>query len=383
MKTIAVVSTSRADFAHLHWPLTAISAHPDLAPHVISTCAHLSPEFGGTGELVRQLGLPVTEVEALMSSDTDVGMAKTIGVAMLGLADVLGRLRPDILLLVADRYEMLAPAGTGLALRVPMAHIEGGEVSEGAIDDAVRNALTKMCHLHFTPTVEARKRVIAMGEEPWRVHATGAPSIDYLVREELLDRQALAERLGHGLTPPLNVVAWHPLTISRDTLVETDAFFAALGRLEGTVVFCFPNADAGSRAIVDRATDFCDRREHARLHVNLPPLDYWSLLGAADLMLGNSSSGIMESPSLELPCVNVGERQQGRQRAANIVDAEAEPEAILAAAERASSAAFRDGLKGMSNPYGDGHAGEKIATLLAEAPDADTLLRKRAPAPDP
>lgn len=383
MKTVAVVSTSRADFAHLHWPLAAISAHPDLAPHVISTCAHLSPEFGSTGELVQRLGLPVTEVEALMSSDTDVGMAKTIGVATLGLADVLGRLRPDILLLVADRYEMLAPAGTGLALRIPMAHIEGGEVSEGAIDDAVRNALTKMCHLHFTPTVEARKRVIAMGEEPWRVHATGAPSIDYLAHEELLDRNALVEKLGHALTPPLNVVAWHPLTISRDTLVETDAFFAALGRLEGTVVFCFPNADAGSRAIVDRATDFCDQREHARLHVNLPPLDYWSLLGAADLMLGNSSSGIMESPSLKLPCVNVGERQKGRQRAANIVDAEADTDAIVAAAERASSRAFRDGLKGMSNPYGDGHAGEKIATLLAEAPDADTLLRKRAPAPDP
>ena len=159
MKKIAVVSTSRADFAHLHWPLVAMSWHPDLDPHVISTCAHLSPEFGDTGELVQQLGLPIIEVEALMSSDTDVGMAKTIGVATLGLADVLGRLRPDILLLVADRYEMLAPASTALALRIPMAHIEGGEVSEGAIDDAVRNALTKMSHLHFTP----RARPIAPG----------------------------------------------------------------------------------------------------------------------------------------------------------------------------------------------------------------------------
>lgn len=382
MKTVAVVSTSRADFAHLRWPLAAIAAHPELTPQVISTCAHLSPEFGGTGELLQELELPVTEVEALMSSDTDVGMAKTIGVATLGLADVLGRLRPDIMLLVADRYEMLAPASTGLALRIPMAHIEGGEVSEGAIDDAVRNALTKMSHLHFTPTDLARDRVIAMGEEPWRVHATGAPSIDYLVHEELLDRDALAQRLGHALKPPLNVVAWHPLTISPDTLVETDAVFSALERIEGTIVFCFPNADAGSRAIVDRARLFCDRRDDAHLHVNLAPLGYWSLLAAADLMLGNSSSGIMESGSLKLPCVNVGDRQKGRQRAANIVDAAAETDAILAAVERASSESFRDGLADMSNPYGDGHAGEKIATLLAEAPDADTLLRKRAPALD-
>lgn len=379
MKKIAVVSTSRADFAHLHWPLVAISGHPDLDPHVISTCAHLSPEFGGTGEVVQQLGLPIIEVEALMSSDTDVGMAKTIGVATLGLADVLGKLRPDILLLVADRYEMLAPASTALALRIPMAHIEGGEVSEGAIDDAVRNALTKMCHLHFTPTERARARVIAMGEEAWRVHATGAPSIDCLAHEELLDAAALSERLGHELPPPVTVVAWHPLTISRDTLVETDAFFAALAGIEGTIVFCFPNADAGSRAIVERAAHFCETRDAAQLHVNLPPLDYWSLLACGDLMLGNSSSGIMETASLGLPCVNVGERQKGRQRADNIVDAAADPGAILDAVTRALSPEFREKLRDMANPYGDGHAGERIAKLLADAPDADRLLRKRAP----
>jgi UDP-N-acetylglucosamine 2-epimerase (non-hydrolysing)/GDP/UDP-N,N'-diacetylbacillosamine 2-epimerase (hydrolysing) len=259
-----------------------------------------------------------------------------------------------------------------------MAHIEGGEVSEGAIDDAVRNALTKMSHLHFTPTEQARTRVIAMGEEPWRVHRTGAPSIDYLTQTSLIESAELETQLGHELRPPVIVVAYHPLTLSRDTLIEADAFFAALAQIEGTIVMCFPNADAGSRAIVGRATQFCRQRGDAHLHINLPPLTYWSLLAAADVMLGNSSSGIMETPSLRLPCVNVGERQRGRQRATNIIDAPADPRSIVEAVGRATSPAFRGGLKDLVNPYGDGHAGDRIAQLLADAPDSARLLHKCA-----
>lgn len=379
MKKIVAVSTSRADFAHLYWPLIRMREHPELDVHVVTTCAHLSPEFGDTGGLLRELDLPYTEIEALLSSDTDVGMAKTIGVATLGLADAFATLEPDMLLLIADRYEMLAPAATGLALRIPMAHIEGGEVSEGAIDDAVRNALTKMCHLHFTPTELARDRVIALGEEPWRVHRTGAPSIDYLANMPIIERAELETRLGHPLTPPLTVVAYHPLTLSKDTLIEAGGFFAALDKIEGTVVFCFPNADAGSREIIDRARRFCDARASAELHVNLEPAVYWSLLAAADLMLGNSSSGIMETPSLKLPCVNVGDRQLGRQRAANIIDSPADATAILDSVRQALSSEFRSGLEGLVSPYGDGHASEKIAALLAEAPQTEALLRKRAP----
>lgn len=378
MKRIAVVSTSRADFAHLYWPLHHMRRHPELDVHLVATGAHLSPEFGDTGELLRELDLPIIEIESLLSSDTDVGMAKTIGVTTLGLADALNRLRPDLMLLIADRYEMLAPASTALALRIPVAHIEGGEISEGAIDDAVRNALTKMSHLHFTPTDVARQRVIAMGEEPWRVHKTGAPSLDYLEHSRLLDRTELEHVLAHPLDPPVVVVAYHPLTISRDTLVEVDEFFAALKDLRQRIVFCFPNADAGSRTIIERARRFCDSRRNAALHVNLPPGIYWSLLACADVMLGNSSSGIMETPSLRLPCVNVGDRQKGRLRAANIIDAAADRGAILAAVTRAVSKAFREGLAGMASPYGDGNAGERIAALLAKAPDGERLLQKRA-----
>ena len=323
-------------------------------------------------------GIEVDErVECLLSSDSDVGMAKTIGVGTLGLAEVLGRMRPDLLLLIADRYEMLAPASVALALRIPMAHIEGGEISEGAIDDAVRNALTKMAHVHFTPTEQARRRVIALGEEPWRVHRSGAPSLDHLIKSEVPTGETLSAELG-GEIPPRSVLAvYHPVTIAEDTLREADAFYTALERLDRPVQFCFPNADAGGRRLVERAQAFCAVRDDSRLFVNLAPATYWGLLRSVDVMVGNSSSGIMETPSLHLPCVNVGFRQEGRERAANIIDVAPDTAAIVAAVERADSPEFRKSLEGSTNPYGDGHAAERIVDVLADCPLGEPLLHKK------
>ena len=378
-RRIAVVTTSRADYSHLYWVLRDLEDHPEIDLRLIVTGAHLAREFGSSVEEIEADGFRVDErVECLLSSDTDVGMAKTIGVATLGLAEALGRLRPDLLLLIADRYEMLAPASVALALRIPIAHIEGGDVSEGAIDDAVRNALTKMSHLHFTPTENARRRVVAMGEEPWRVQRAGAPSLDQLLRNTMIERDALQRELGVRFEDDAIVVAYHPVTLSRDTLCEADAMFGALERLEGQVLFCFPNADAGSRELIRRAEAFCDARTSARLFVNLHPLRYWSLLHQAGVMLGNSSSGIMESPSLALPCVNVGIRQRGRERAANILDAAPETDAIVAAVERARSDEFRRSLEGMVNPYGDGTAARRIVETLASTELGDRLLIKKA-----
>src|SRR5271166_3966259 len=195
-RRIAVVTTSRADYSHLYWPLHDLSRHPDVDLKLIAMGPHLSPEFGHTIREIEHDGLQIAaRIECLLSSDSDIGMAKTIGVATLGLADSLGQMRPDLLLLIADRYEMLAPASVALALRIPIAHIEGGEISEGAIDDTVRHALTKMSHVHFTSTFAARDRVIAMGEEPWRVHFAGAPSIDHLSRNTLYTREQLEQLL--------------------------------------------------------------------------------------------------------------------------------------------------------------------------------------------
>ena len=377
-RTIAVVTTSRADYSHLYWVLKDLEAHPEVDLQLIVLAAHLSPEFGGTVSEIERDGFPIaSRIECLLSSDSDVGMAKTLGLAVLGLTDALAQMRPDLLLLIADRYEMLAPASVALTLRIPVAHIEGGEISEGAIDDAVRNALTKLAHIHFTSTDTARARVISMGEEPWRVHRAGAPSLDHICRSTLLTRTELEKALELSLADEVTVVAYHPVTIFRDTTAEADAVFAALEDLSGQTIFCYPNADAGSHELMARIRTFCATHPDAHLFINLPSITYWSLLREASVLLGNSSSGIMEAASFALPVVNVGMRQLGRERGPNILDAEATVDSILAQVARSRQPAFRESLRTLTNIYGDGHAAERIVGVLSSTP-LEGLLHKRA-----
>jgi UDP-hydrolysing UDP-N-acetyl-D-glucosamine 2-epimerase len=377
MKTIAAVTTSRADYSHLYWPLKAIAEHPDVALKLIVFASHLSPEFGHTVREIEKDGFPIAaRLESLLSSDTDTGMAKSIGLAVLSLSDCLAAMRPDVLLLIADRYEMLAPAAVALALRIPVAHIEGGEISRGAIDDAVRNALTKMSHIHFTSTEEARQRVISMGEEPWRVRRAGAPSLDHLCKSRLLSKAEIEDKLQIELTSPTAVVAYHPVTLLEDTNAEVKELFAVLAQIPHQLIFCHPNADAGSRDLRERIRSFLVQRGRGYLFVNLPAIEYWSLLRYVDLMIGNSSSGIMETGSFGLPTVNVGFRQQGRERAKNVLDAEPTVASILEQVERAASPWFRASLAGMMNPYGNGHAAECIVEVLATLPPRERLLLK-------
>lgn len=378
-RTIAVVTTSRADYSLLHWPLREMASHAGIDLKIIALGPHLSPEFGCTVNEIEADGFHVdARVECLMSSDTDVGMAKTIGVATLSLADYLGQLRPDLIVLTADRYEMLAPASVALALRIPIAHIEGGEISEGAIDDAVRNALTKLSHLHFTSTEAACQRVISMREESWRVHRTGAAALDHLRRGTLLTREQLGARLPVDLDRPTAIVTFHPATLALDTTREADVFFQALEQVNIQLLLCYPNSDAGSRAMIKRLESFVLDREGSRVFVNLAPVMYWSLLKHVNLLIGNSSSGIIEAASFELPVVNVGIRQRGRERGRNVLDAEPTVESILNQVRIARSEAFRQSLEGMENPYGDGQASGRIVEVLAGAPLGEKLLMKRA-----
>ncbi len=381
-RRIGVVTTSRADYSHLYWPLRELASHPEIELGVFALGPHLSPQFGNTIQEIEHDGFPIqARIECLVSSDTDTGMAKSIGIAILGLADALTAWRPDLLLLIADRYEMLAPAAAAVALRIPIAHIEGGEVSQGAIDDQVRNALTKLAHIHFTSTETARRRVIAMGEEPWRVHRAGAPSLDHLRRSTLLDRTALESRLGLAFTPPTLIAAWHPVTILRDTNAEADAYFTALARAPGQIIFVYPNADAGSHALIERTRALAATRAHTHIFVNLDAVTYWSLLGQADAIIGNSSSGIMEAASFALPVVDVGMRQHGRERARNVIGAPADATSIRTAIARALSPAFRKSLAGIENPYGTGTASQTIAQVLATVPLDGLLIKQPAPLP--
>ncbi len=379
-RRIGVVTSSRADYSHLYWPLRALASEPSVELGVFVMGPHLSPAFGMTVSEIERDGFPIkARIECLLSSDTDTGMAKTIGLAMLGLADALTAWRPDLLLLIADRYEMLAPASVALALRIPVAHIEGGEVSQGAIDDQVRNALTKLAHIHFTSTETARRRVIAMGEEPGRVHRAGAPSLDHIKKSRLLHRVALEHKLGVQLSPPTLLAAWHPVTILRDTNAEADALFAALAATRGQLIFVYPNSDAGGHALIARTRALAATRPDTHVFVNLDAVTYWSLLGQADAMVGNSSSGMMEAASFALPVVNVGMRQQGRERGANVIDVAADESAIRAGLARALAPEFRVGLRGMTNIYGDGTAAETIAHVLTTTPLKGLLIKPPVP----
>ena len=378
-RKIAVVTTSRADYSLLYWPLHDLASHPDVDLKIVAFGAHLSPEFGCTVREIEKDGFHVdARIECLMSSDSDVGMAKTIGVAILSLADCFGEIRPDLVVLTADRYEMLAPASVALALRIPVAHIEGGEISEGAIDDAVRNALTKLSHVHFTSTELARARVIAMGEEDWRVHRTGAAAFDHLRRSPLLSREQLETRLGIDLGPPTTLITYHPTTIARDTIREADAMFSAIESMTGQLLCCYPNADAGSRALIERMESCMRERADCKVFVNLDPIVYWSLLQYVDLLVGNSSSGIIEAASFALPVVDVGIRQRGRERGRNVLHAEPAVAFILEQISIARSGEFRSSLKRMENLYGDGRASGRIVAVLASVPLGDELLIKRA-----
>ena len=379
-RTIAVVTTSRADYSHLYWPLRELANRTDVDLKLIVLASHLSPEFGHTIREIEKDNFPIAaRLECLLSSDSDVGMAKSIGVAMLSLADCLAAMRPDVLLLIADRYEMLAPASVALALRIPIAHIEGGEISRGAIDDAVRNALTKMSHIHFTSTIGARERVISMSEQPWRVHRAGAPSLDHLRKSKLFNKTELQEKLQIDLAAPTVIVAYHPVTLLPDTNAEAEELFTALAEIPHRLIFCHPNADAGSRDLAMRIRCFLASRGTGHLFVNLPAIEYWSLLRHAHLLVGNSSSGIMESASFALPTVNVGMRQQGRERPRNVLDAEPLSAAILQQLRKADTQAFRESLFGMTNPYGDGEAAERIVHVLTTLPPRDQLLLKLDP----
>jgi UDP-hydrolysing UDP-N-acetyl-D-glucosamine 2-epimerase len=374
-RTVAVITTSRSDYAHLHWLLHDLAAHPAIDLRVIALGPHLSPEFGHTGEQLLA-GQELTSIECLLSSDTDVGMAKSLGLATLGLADVLGCMRPDLIVLIADRYEMLAPASVALTLRIPIAHIEGGEITAGAIDDAVRNAITKMAHLHFACTRRAAGRIVAMGEEPWRVIWSGSLSLDHLRRAKLLSKQQIERKLGIALRRKTILAIYHPVTLMKDTARETRAMFAALQDRSEQILFIYPNADAGSREIIQMAEQFVAKNRHSKLFVNMDHPTYLSLLRHVDALIGNSSSGVIESTSLGIPVLNIGIRQQGREHAANVLDVPAKRAAILGALKQALSAEFRRSIRGLKSLYGDGHAAKRITQALAETPLGQRLLLK-------
>ncbi len=380
-RKIAVVTGSRADYGLLYWLMREIASDPSLELQTIATGMHLSPEFGLTYKQIEADGFPLdAKVEMLLSSDTAVGVAKSIGIAVIGFADTFDRLRPDILVLLGDRFEILAAAQAAMVARIPIAHIHGGESSEGAIDEAIRHAVTKMSHLHFTAAEPYRQRVVQLGESPERVFNTGAIGLDNLTAMDLLSRPALEAALDFPLTPgPVILCTYHPVTLGKETDGETlRQLLAALSqRPEARVIFTKGNADTGGRelnAMIDEYVAANPRR--AAAFVSLGQLRYLSLLREADLVIGNSSSGILEAPSARTPTVNIGPRQQGRLKAPSVIDCDASTNAIVQAIDRALSDEFRQVAAQGVTFFGTGGASKRIHQVLRDAPLDDILSKQ-------
>lgn len=377
-RRIAVLSGSRSDYTLLHWTMHRIHHDPGLELVLIVTGSHLSPEFGLTVADIEAAGFPIAaRVEALLSSDTAEATATSIGLGTIKTAQALAGLKPDILLVLGDRTEILAAVAAALPLRIPVAHIHGGESTEGAIDESIRHAVTKLSHLHFASTEFYAQRLLQMGEEPWRVHVCGAPGLEHQHRIRLADREELEAELGLDLARPTLVVTHHPVTLSPDGgAPEVTEVLTAVEQSGLPAVITYPNADTGGRAIIQQVKSFVERYPQARVKVNLGPRRYMALLRHAAALVGNSSSGIIEAASFGLPVVNVGDRQRGRVRGANVIDVPPQKDAIFRGIQRALDPGFRRMAAECSNPYDLGNASEVIVPVLKEIELGDRLLMK-------
>ncbi|VVB88547.1 UDP-N-acetylglucosamine 2-epimerase [uncultured archaeon] len=381
MRKIAVVTGTRAEYGLLYWIIKGIHEDPELELQLIVTGMHLSPEFGNTVREIERDGFPVAErVEMLLSSDTEEAIATSMGLGMIGFAKAYERLKPDILLVLGDRFEIFSAVGAAIPFRIPVAHIHGGEATEGAFDEQLRHAITKMSHIHFPAVEDYRKRIIQMGERPQNVYCFGSPAVDNIRRLQLKEKDELYDDLDIPFDRKVGVVTYHPVTLEKDTAeVPILEILKALKKFPDIFwVFTQPNADTGGRIIIKRINEFVDENPNiSRVFTSLGQIKYLSLLKYADIMVGNSSSGLVEAPSFELPVVNIGDRQSGRIRAQNVMDVpECKEEDIKNAIDKALSSEFKSTLKGLENPYGKGFASEKIVEKLKTISISKNLIKK-------
>ena len=378
MRTIGIVTVSRSDFGIYTPVLRAIQAQPDLQLRLFVGGAHLESEFGRTVTSIEAEGFEIHERIEMQLSDTPEGVARSMGLGTIGFAQAFGRHRPDLLLALGDRFEMHSAVVAALPLRIPVAHIHGGELSQGAIDDALRHSITKLSHLHFVSTADSARRVIQLGEEPWRVTVSGAPSLDNLKTLDLMSRSELERQFDLKLSKPFLLATYHPLTIEAEqTEVEIRSLLSALENLRMPIVFTYPGADAQSHFIIETIEQFAREQSYVQLAISLGTRAYFSMMNIAAAMVGNSSSGIIEAASFRLPVVNIGNRQGGRLRPENVIDVGSSSSEVLAGIKRAIDSDFRASLATLQNPYGDGNAAAKIVSTLASVEINQRLLMKR------
>ncbi len=388
-RRIWVLTTTRADYGLLYWLLREIEGDPDMELMLAVTGTHLSTEFGFTVEEIEKDGFAIRRrMEILLASDSRSAVTKAMGLALLASGDALAEDRPDLVVLLGDRFEIVPVALAAVVQGIPVAHLHGGETTQGALDEYFRHAVTKLASLHFPATEVYRRRILQMGEQPDVTFNYGAPGLDHLHRSNLLSRDELARTLGKPLAHPTALVTYHPAT-GENAELAVSSVTALLEALEAfdelEIVFTKANADSQGRAINVCLAEWCERHAHrARLYDSLGQRLYHSCLSHFDVMVGNSSSGLLEAPSFRLPVVNIGSRQQGRLAAANVISVDKRREDIRAGIEQALDTTFRDSLSTLTNPYdrfGDGSTSHRIKETLKTIPLGHIMKKRFASAP--
>ncbi len=375
-----MVTGTRAEYGLLRWVMEEIRESASFELQVIATGMHLSPEFGLTYRDIEADGFRIDyKVEMLLSADTPSAISKSMGLAMIGFADAYDQLQPDLLLVLGDRYEILAAATAAMIAQVPIAHLHGGEATEGLIDEAIRHSISKMSHLHFVAAEEYRKRVIQLGEHPDRVFQVGGLGIDNIHRLPLLSRETLEAELDFFLGERSLLITFHPVTLEQNTSAQQmRELLAALKQQEKTqLIFTMPNADTEGRALFTIIEEFVQKNQaRAKAFTSLGQLRYLSCLKHVDAVVGNSSSGLAEAPSFQIGTVNIGDRQRGRLKAASVIDCEPDHYSIRHALKKLYSSTFQKHLASVRNPYGEGGASVAIVKTL-EISFFDSLLKKQ------
>lgn len=378
MRKICVVTGTRAEYGLLYWLMKEIQSDASLELQVIVTGMHLSPEFGLTYKEIEKDFTINRKIEMLLSSDTSVGIAKSMGLAQISFAEAYDELSPDIVVVLGDRFEIFSAATAAMIARIPIAHIHGGETTEGAFDEAIRHSITKMSHLHFVATEAYRQRVIQLGEAPDKVFNFGAPGLDNILNLHLLTKEELEKETGFRLGKKNLLVTFHPVTLEQRTAKEQfQQLLAALDELSDTqIIFTKANADTDGRVINTMIDSYvAANKDKAIAFTSLGHLRYLSALQYVDAVVGNSSSGLTEAPSFKIGTINIGDRQRGRIKAASVIDCAPDRRAIIDAIEQLYSPGFQKSLCDVTNPYGEGGSSQKIAGILRSHPLAQ-LLKK-------